>query len=133
MKLWVKILLVIGIIFLVLIAALLAVAYYTYKQVKEVIVIIQDPSLREDMVSLMENRDCSKLSSVELKLNEIELKVTSACSNPIIKFISSSEQAKQQTQGVDLCLATQDLKNQTKQLIDTSKNYCNNLTAIISS
>jgi len=78
-----KIFAVIGIVFLILLLIAGITAYQVYNLVNEVKE--KAPIIQENIKSLT-NGDCTKVKLIESDINEIKIKATTACKNPLIKI-----------------------------------------------
>ncbi|MGV8152283.1 MAG: hypothetical protein ACP5OG_04310 [Candidatus Nanoarchaeia archaeon] len=113
---WKIFLFIIGLI----IIGLIAFAIITYYQFKQIMNIVNDPSLEEDLNALMKG-DCSKLEAVLEKYNKIRSTVQSACKNPLINVVVQ----KNSVQGKDLCLEMKKPGNELEQGLSQIRDYCN--------
>ena len=114
-----KIFMLIGIIILILIIILGLTAYQAYNLVKDVQEKI--PAIQENVQGLMAG-DCIKLPLVESDINEIKIKVTNACKNPIISLtIQKLEQVPIK------CNQLSSLEDEVNANLEQVRNYCNNL------
>ena len=126
MKRWVKILIIILIAVIVILAAVAAFGIYTYKQVKEVIVLSQDKSIQQNFEALAKG-NCSKLPTVDAQISNIKTKVSALCSNPAVKFGAARGWIKAEQYAA--CKELNNPDNSIDKLLNQIKTICANRTA----
>jgi len=95
--------------------------YITYKQLKGMTSVYDEGSMQsiQSDIQQVTTGNCSALPSLELKLNDIENKLTEICSNPIAREIVKKKA------GRDICLELNS-DSQTRKNLETLKNNCTN-------
>lgn len=111
-----KILKIILILLLLIIIFIAVFSYITYRQIREVVIIIQDESIKSDIAQLTSG-NCSILPKIESKIADIDKKVSSLCLNPVAKIIVNRV-SKQ-----DICMQL-DQNSETRQAISKIKETC---------
>jgi len=94
----------------------------TYRQANELLIIVNDDSIKQDFSELVMG-DCSKLDGVENELADVEIKVISACKNPILKIMIKKASKD------DICKEVLDPNNTMKQMLSTMQDFCKNQEA----
>ncbi|VVB79734.1 Uncharacterised protein [uncultured archaeon] len=110
----------IGKIFLIIFLLIILVAGITAYQVYDLIGTInsQQNEIKSEITQL-EQGDCSKISSIETRAILLELKANSACSNPIIYYVSTNYQGLPYT-----CNDIPTLKSQAEEGLSLAKSAC---------
>ena len=95
--------------------------YITYKQLNGMMTVYDEGSMQsiQSDIQQVTTGNCSALPSLELKLNDIEKKLTELCSNPIARGIVKKKA------GRDICLELNS-DSQTRKNLETLKNNCTN-------
>lgn len=127
MKKWVKILIIILVVIIVLLAAVAAFGIYTYKQVKEVILLSQDKSIQQNLEAVAKG-DCSKLPTVDAQMSNIKTKVSALCGNPAVKFGATRGWIKAEQYAA--CKELNNPENSIDKALNQMKAICANRTTI---
>ncbi len=128
-----KIFAIIGIIFLVLLAIIGITAYQLYRVYKTVM--MEQAGLGEDVKSLTEQGNCSKVSSLESRFERIKSSANSACLNPIIKigvkkFMANKPMNINGKETILSCESIPVIYSEMQSQFKPIKEMCSNMTAI---
>ena len=126
MKTWVKVLIIILAVMVVVMAAAVVFGIYTYKQVKEVVVLSQDKSLQQNFEALA-NGDCSKLPAVEAQVSDLKTKLSALCGNPTIRLAAARGWIDAEQYAT--CKEINNPENQMYKALSMIKSACANKTA----
>jgi len=120
-----KIFLVIGILILIIGAIAGITAYQLYNLAmlaKEETAKIQEESAE------INKGDCSKVQSIENRMNNLMNEAGSACKNPVIKYIFAKQTIKTENLGTLNCDTLNQLKEQASSSMQEVKTLCANQT-----
>jgi len=118
-----KILLGIAIVIVLILIVVGVSAYQASKVVKTLRV--EGAKTQTNIRLLAEQKDCSKLSEIEISLDKIEKETTSACKNPIIKISVGS------IKDIPIkCETLSELKSDVNNIMSKAKIYCNDVGRI---
>lgn len=88
---------VLGIIAVIVVVLGLVAGFYIYKTVQQgsrLVELASDESFQADIQAVFDG-DCSKLASVDAKINETRETIIDSCKNPILKAVIQKEVKKQ--------------------------------------
>ncbi len=126
MKKWLKILIIILLVIIIFLAAVAAYGIYTYNQVKEVITLSQDSSIKQNFEALAKG-NCSKLPTVDAQMTNIKTKVAALCGNFGVKFAAARGWIK--TEQYAACQELNNPENAIDKALNQIKAACANRTA----
>jgi cell division protein YceG involved in septum cleavage len=127
MKKWLKILIIILVVIIIFLAAVAAYGIHTYKQVKEVIALSQDQSIKQNLEALAKG-DCSKLVTVDAQMSNIKTKLSKLCNNLAVKFGAKRGWIKAEQYAA--CKEINNPENPIDKVLDQIKAACANRTAM---